>query len=67
MMANFTLGKRGATLNTEACVWPPTPITSWFLLASATSTCSMSPNLTFSMNFTATLSPSFFSAAFMPS
>ena len=67
MMANFTLGKRGATLKTEAWVWPPMPITSSFLPASVTSTCSMSPNFTFSMNLTATLAPSFFSAAFMPS
>ncbi len=67
MMANFTLGKRGATLKTEAWVWPPTPITRSFLPASVTSTCSMSPNLTFSMYLTVILVPSFFSAAFRPS
>ena len=41
-MENIVLGKRLAILSTAACVWPPTPITSLFLVARLVNACSMS-------------------------
>ena len=64
---NFTLGNRLATLYTDACVWPPTPITSSFLVASMVSACSMSANFTFSTKVTLILPPCFASARLRPS